>query len=222
MSGLKLVSAPSIQPVSRIEAREHLRLDDDVDDSQVRSFIKAATDWAENYTGRSFISRTYKMMLDGVSEIDDPLWEGMRTGHSSSNLNNHIEIAAAPVLSVQSIKYYSDDDTEYTWSASNYHVDTFSEPAKIVLRSGGTYPTDLRSVNGLEINFTAGYGESPSSVPEAIRVAILQYIAFLYEHRGDYEAGVQSPAVIKSLLDPYKILRFSASALSSKINSGGI
>jgi hypothetical protein len=222
MSGLKIVSAPSIQPVSRIEAREHLRLDDDVDDSQVRSFIKAATDWAENYTGRSLINTGYQMMLDGVSEIDDPLWEGMRTGHSSRNFNNYIEIAVAPVSSVSSIKYYSDDNTQYTWSASNYHVDTFSEPARIVLRSGGTYPTDLRSVNGLEINFIAGYGDSANSVPEAIRVAILQYIAFLYEHRGDYEAGIHAPGVIKSLLDPYKVLRFSSSALSSKINSRGI
>ena len=58
MSGLKIIANPAITPVSRIEARQHLRLDDDVDDSQVRSYIQAGTDWAENYTNRFFISRT--------------------------------------------------------------------------------------------------------------------------------------------------------------------
>jgi hypothetical protein len=222
MSGLKIVTGPAATPVSRTEARNHLRLDDDVDDSLVRAYIQAATDWAENYTGRFLVSRTCQMMLDGARELESPLWEGMRTGPSNVAYLDHIELAAAPVISVESIKYYSDDDTQYTWAASNYFVDTFSEPAKVVLRDGGTYPTDLRAANGLEINFTAGYGSNPSAVPEAIKVAILQYIAFLYEHRGDNEAGMQSPPVLRALLDPYRVLRFNTSAYNKMLKTGSI
>lgn len=222
MSGLKIVTGPAATPVSRTEARNHLRLDDDVDDSLVRAYIQAATDWAENYTGRFFVSRTCQMMLDGARELESPLWEGMRTGPSNVAYLDHIELAAVPVISVESIKYYSDDDTQYTWAASNYFVDTFSEPAKVVLRDGGTYPTDLRAANGLEINFTAGYGSNPSAVPEAIKVAILQYIAFLYEHRGDNEAGMQSPPVLRALLDPYRVLRFNTSAYNKMLKTGSI
>lgn len=222
MSGLKIVTGPAVTPVSRTEARNHLRLDDDVDDSLVRAYIQAATDWAENYTGRFLVSRTCQMMLDGARELESPLWEGMRTGPSNVAYLDHIELAAVPVISVESIKYYSDDDTQYTWAASNYFVDTFSEPAKVVLRDGGTYPTDLRAANGLEINFTAGYGSNPSAVPEAIKVAILQYIAFLYEHRGDNEAGMQSPPVLRALLDPYRVLRFNTSAYNKMLKTGSI
>jgi len=222
MSGLKIVTGPAATPVSRTEARNHLRLDDDVDDSLVRAYIQAATDWAENYTGRFLVSRTCQMMLDGARELESPLWEGMRTGPSNVAYLDHIELAAAPVISVESIKYYSDDDTQYTWAASNYFVDTFSEPAKVVLRDGGTYPTDLRAANGLEINFTAGYGSNPSATPEAIKVAILQYIAFLYEHRGDNEAGMQSPPVLRALLDPYRVLRFNTSAYNKMLKTGSI
>lgn len=222
MSGLKIVTGPAVTPVSRTEARNHLRLDDDVDGSLVRAYIQAATDWAENYTGRFLVSRTCQMMLDGARELESPLWEGMRTGPSNVAYLDHIELAAAPVISVESIKYYSDDDTQYTWAASNYFVDTFSEPAKVVLRDGGTYPTDLRAANGLEINFTAGYGSNPSAVPEAIKVAILQYIAFLYEHRGDNEAGMQSPPVLRALLDPYRVLRFNTSAYNKMLKTGSI
>jgi len=146
----------------------------------------------------------------------------MRTGPSNVAYLDHIELAAAPVISVESIKYYSDDDTQYTWAASNYFVDTFSEPAKVVLRDGGTYPTDLRAANGLEINFTAGYGSNPSAIPEAIKVAILQYIAFLYEHRGDNQAGMQSPPVLRALLDPYRVLRFNTSAYNKMLKTGSI
>jgi uncharacterized phiE125 gp8 family phage protein len=217
MSGLKIVTGPAATPVSRTEARNHLRLDDDVDDSQVRSYIQSATNYVENYTGRFLISRTCQMMLDGRLNVEEQIYNGYRTGHSSIPYVGHIEIAANPVISVESIKYYSDDDTEYTWAASNYYVDTFSEPAKIVLRDGGTYPSDMRAANGLAINFTAGYGASPSSIPEDIRVAILQYITFLYEHRGDFERfpPPKPPLVLSSLLNPYRILRFGAHPYSA-------
>ena len=220
MSGLKVVAGPAVEPISRVEARDHLRIDEDVDDSQVRIYIQAATEWAENYTNRVFINRTFQMMLDGAVELETQLWEGMKTGPSGVHYMDHIELAVAPVVSVQSIKYYSDDDTESTWATTNYYVDTFSEPAKIVLRTGGTYPSDLRAANGLEINFTAGYGASPSNVPEAIRVAILQYITYLYEHRGDHEGAISPPAIIRNLLDPYRILRFNTTPYGKMLKTG--
>ena len=222
MSGLKIITGPAITPVSRTEARNHLSLDEDIDDNQVRSYLQAAIDWAENYTGRFFINRTCQMMLDGAREIDDILWEGMRTGYSMTRYVDHIELAATPVVSVENIKYYNDSNTEGTWHASNYYVDTFSEPARIVLRDGGTYPTDLRVANGIEINFTAGYGTSANNVPEAIKLGILQYTAFLFEHRGDGEGVMQPPKVIRSLLDPYRVLRFNSSPYDTTYRTGVI
>lgn len=220
MSGLKIITGPAITPVSRTEARNHLSLDEDIDDNQVRSYLQAAIDWAENYTGRFLISRTCQMMLDGAREIDDILWEGMKTGYSAMRYVDHIELAATPVVSVESIKYYNDSDTQSTWSATNYYVDTFSEPARIVLRDGGTYPTDLRVANGIEINFTAGYGTSANNVPEAIKLGILQYTAHLFEHRGDSEVAIQPPKVIRSLLDPYKVLRFNSTPYDTTFRTG--
>ena len=222
MSGLKIITGPAITPVSKIEALEYLRLDEGIDDMQVRAYIQAATDWAENYTKRFFISRSCQMMLDGARSVSAYNWEGMRTGPSNVSHTDHIELAATPVISVESVKYYSDNDTQSTWAESNYYVDLYSEPARIVLRDGGTYPTDLRSANGLEINFTAGYGTNPFTVPEPIRVAILQYMTFLYEHRGDFERfpPPTPPAIIRTLLDPYRILRFGTTPYSKMLRTG--
>ena len=220
MSGLKLITGPAIEPISRIEAREHLRLDDDVDDRQIRIYIQAARNWAENYTGRAFINRTMAMYLDGFNAVDDPLWEGMRTGPSVINYANFIELTLNPVSSVTSINYYADDDTEYTWATSNYYSDIISEPARIVLRDGGALPTDLRAANGIKINFVAGYGANPTDVPEAIKVAMLQFMSFVYEHRGDYEGSIEAPKVVRSLLDPYKIYRFNTNPYAKLFNAG--
>lgn len=220
MAGLKIVSGPVVEPITVIEAREHLRLDDDVDKAQVMSYIVAVREWAENYTGRHFISRTMQMFLDGAPTKDTPLWEGMRTGPDITDYNNFIEFDVCPVQSVSSIKYYNDSDEQFTWDASNYYVDVISHPAKIVLRTGGTFPTDLRPANGLEINFTSGYGDNNTDVPEAVRVAMLQYMTFIYEHRGDYEKDVKEPAILQSLLNPYRTLRFNASAYNKMFRTG--
>jgi hypothetical protein len=223
MSGLVEITGPAIEPISRIEAREHLRLDDDVDDSQIRAYIIAARQWAENYTGRVFITRTLRMFLDGFANVTgEPYWEGTRVAPQIRTYSSYIEIAASPVIAVSSVKYYDDADNESTWATSNYYVDTAGDIAKIVLRDGGTFPTDLRSANGLEINFTAGYGSSPNSVPEAIRIAMLQYMTFLYEHRGDFERfpPPQPPAVLKTLLNPYKIMRFGTTPYQKMLKTG--
>ena len=210
MSGLKVVTGPSIEPISRLEARDHLRLDEDLDDAQVRAYIKAARVWAENYTGRAFISRSMQYYLNGLIGYDDPLWEGFKDGPYIEVKLRQIAIPISPVISVSSINYYSDTDVATEWPVENYYVDTVSDVAKIVLRDGASYPSNLRNANGIEVNFTAGYGASPNDVPEDIRVAILQYMTFLYEHRGDFERfpAPTPPAILRTLLNPYRVMRF--------------
>jgi hypothetical protein len=214
MSGLEIVTGPSIEPISRVEAREHLRLDDDVDDSQVRAYITASRMWAENYTGRTFINTTFAQHLDGyIDATPEPYWEGMKTGPSLSTNVSEIELAATPAKSVTNVKYYTDSDSESTWAASNYYVDIHGDVGRIVLRDGGTFPSDIRAANGIKVTFI--------NVPEPIRMAILQYMSFMYEHRGDDEGRIISlPPIIPTLLNPYKITRFGATPYNKMFKSG--
>jgi uncharacterized phiE125 gp8 family phage protein len=85
------------------------------------------------------------------------------------------------------------------------------------LRDGGTWPTDLRNANGIQVNYTAGYGSSTTDVPEAIRIAIQQYALNMYEHRGDDEGrALNPPMLVQNLLQPYKITRYGVSSLEAK------
>ena len=224
MAGLQTITEPTVEPITVIEAREHLRLDDDVDQTQVMAYVMAAREWCENYTGKVFINRTMRQYLDSSPASANNGFDGYKVAHQNVLVGGQssIEIAKSPVVSVSSVKYYNDAGDESTWAASNYYVDTAREVPRIVLLDSGSWPTDLRGANGLEINFTAGYGSSPNDIPEPIRVAILQYMTFLYEHRGDFERypAPTPPAVLRTLLQPYKSMRFGSTPYDNVLRSG--
>lgn len=212
MSGLTITTAPQNEPLDAAETISYLRIDSGVDTTLVDNLIQAARFWVEDYTNRTLLTTVFTLSLDAIGEVDTPLKEGFHTGYSDTPRVNYIELPRSPVQSVTSIISYADDNTATTLAASNYFVDTVRVPARVVLRDGGTWPTDLRNANGIEVLYTAGYGDSRSSIPEPIRVAMLEYIAHLYEHRGDDEGrALNAPPLIRSLLQPYIIMRYGVS-----------
>ena len=157
----------------------------------------------------NLMQTTYQQFLDSFDEYEDPLFEGMRQGPYLNYYKNYIDLVKSPVISVTHIKTYQDDDSATTMAASKYYVDNAREPSRIVLRQGETFPTDLRVANAIEIQYVAGY-TSPYQVPEPIRLAILQIIAHMYEHRGDMGNAAEAmmmPSMCKRLLSPYVIHR---------------
>lgn len=221
MSGLVEVTGPAIEPVTRAEVKSQLRLDVDDDNILIDSLIKTARIWAENYTGRMFIQRTLQQFLDSAYQADVPLWEGTRVGPYQTHFSNYIELEPTPVSAVTSIRYFDDNDSASTWATSNYYVDTVGEPARVILRDGGSYPTDTRTLNSIEVNITAGYGTATTDVPEAIRMAILQYITFMYENRGEFDGSSHKPPmIIQNLLNPYKVLRFGGTSYNKMFKTG--
>jgi hypothetical protein len=103
------------------------------------------------------------------------------------------------------IKYYSTDNTEYTMcsSTADLFIDEKSEPAKICLAYGKSWPsTTLRSYNAVCLTFAAGYGTAGSDVPQKIRNAILLLVAHLFNNREAVtdKQLTQVPMAVESLL----------------------
>lgn len=177
--GLKLITVPAIEPVSLPEAKLHLRVDIDDDDTAIVGQIMAARRWAEKATWRAFNTQTWELTLDAFPGVT---W---------------IQLPWPPLQSVTSVKYTVDAGTEYTYASSNYIVDVDNEPGKIVLKSTSTWPSDtLYPVNGVRIRFVAGYGDDAEDVPEHYRQAILLLLGHWYENR---EQVVVSGAVPKEV-----------------------
>ena len=80
MAGLKISVEPTQEPVTLQEVKEYLRVDDSTDERIIRPFIETARRFCEEHTGRALMTQTLILYLDAFQDIDDPLWEGMRTG----------------------------------------------------------------------------------------------------------------------------------------------
>ena len=222
MSGLTITTAPQNEPLDAAETISYLRVDSGVDTTLIDNLIQAARFWAEDYTNRTFLTTVFTLSLDGIGYVDVPLKEGFHTGYSDTPSVNYIELPRSPVQSVTSIKSFADDNTATTLAATNYFVDTVRVPARIVLRDGGSWPTDLRNANGIEVLYTEGYGSSRADIPEPIRVAMLEYVTFMYEHRGDFERfpPPKPPVSLQMLLQPYVIMRYGVSSFGGGMGFG--
>ena len=205
MAGLTVSTEPTQEPVTLQEVKEYLRLEDSVDERNLQPIVEASRKYAEEYLNRALMSQTITLSLDTTSDMDDPLWEGMRTAPYMNSHKNYIVLPKSPVASVTSVVTYDDSDTATTFAASKYYVDTAREPARIVLRTGETFPTALRVANAIVVIYVAGV-TSPYNIPEPIRMGILQHIAYLYEHRGDMYSPIAAvPPMLQMLYSPYRI-----------------
>lgn len=183
---LKIVTAPTDEPVTAAEAKAHARIDDDAENALIATMLKAARELAETYTGRALVTQTWSMFMDAFPACA------------------MIEVPKPPLVSVTHVKTYDDADDDTTFAASNYFVDAKAEPGRIVLRSTASWPDVDRVANGVEVQFIAGYGE-PSAVPASIKRGILELFMWLYEHRGD---GMhEPPAACYAPLVGFKIWR---------------
>lgn len=182
---LKLITAPSEEPISLGEAKAQLRVDWTNEDTQISSYILAAREYCEGFQNRQYITATWDLWLDDWPSKD------------------RFDIPLPPLQSVASIKYYGTDNTEYTLAATEYFVDDKSEPARIVLAYGKSWPsTTLRPVNGVVVRFTAGYGLA-ASVPQKVKQAMLLLITLMYEKRLPVVEGKivgEVPFAVSSLL----------------------
>lgn len=204
MAGFKVTTEPTAEPLSLQEVKEYLRVDDATDERVVQPLIIAARQFAEEHMNRALMQQTITLSLDAVVDQDEPLHEGMRTAPDLNYYKNYLVLPKSPVQSVTSVKTYDDNDTATTMATTKYYVDTVREPARVVLRTGETFPTALRVANAIEVVYVAGY-TSAYAVPEPIRLGMLQHIAYMYEHRGDMYEAQAAPTHMKTLYAPYVI-----------------
>ncbi len=215
MAGLQISTAPTQEPLTLQEVKDYLRVEDSTDERIIRPYIETARRFAEEHLGRSLMTQTITQFIDGYDEMEDPLFEGFRTGPYLTYYKNYITLARPPVVSVSSISTFNDEDTETTFASTRYYLDNVREPSRVVLRNGETFPTALRVANAIKIVYVSGY-TSPYAVPEPIRLGMLQHIAHMYEHRGDMYSAQAYPPSMQKLYAPYVVMKglYSNSLLS--------
>jgi uncharacterized phiE125 gp8 family phage protein len=186
---LTRATPPAAEPVSVSEAKAHLRVDISDDDSYISTLITAAREWCEQYLDRTLINTQWTMRLDSFPyEIELP----------------RPPIATSGTTTAVSLTYTLGDDSTATLSTTAYRVDRNSTPGVVRQLRAGTWPANLDDYNAVAVTWWAGYGASGTSVPAAIRHAILMIVGHWYESRSSVLTGSISKEIefgVKSLLD---------------------
>ena len=203
---IQLVTPPTEEPVSLLEAKLHLRVDFDEDDMLIASLITAARQAAETLTGRQLTTARWKQVLDC---FPGPSLMGVPAGQAFTLPGHAILLAKAPVQSVVSINYLDMGSVNQTMPALTYTVDVACEPARITPVFGQIWPICLPQIGAVSVTFDAGYGTA-SQVPEGIKSWIKLRVGSLYAHREEVAAlsrgRIESLPFIDGLLDPYKVV----------------
>ena len=210
MSGIKVVTFDTASAAT-FDQKSFMRVDFSDDDSLIAELIKASQNVIETYLNRAITTQTLELYLDRLFFYSDINYlEGTFTAPDMEYNSNYIVLPKPPVASVTHVKYFDDDDTEYTYASTNYYVDLISDQARIVLRTGKSWPTvtATRNANAYVVRYVAGYGGA-SDVPEPIVQAIKLLTSHLYENREAVTSlSVNSiPYTIGAMLQPYRILR---------------
>ena len=165
---------PAVEPITLAEAKAHLRLETTDEDALLAALIRAARLHLESQTGLCLISRPLRLYLDDWPE------------------GRMIQIARGPVQTIEIVTVYDAVGTPVHVDMSGYMLDGAAQPARLILPER---PATARALNGIEIDFTAGFGESGADVPDTLKRALLLHVAAMFELRGVLALDDQPGAV---------------------------
>ena len=179
---LSIYTQPSIEPVSLTSVKDILKIDSSDEDSLLTSLIETARYKCEQYVRRAFITQTLELSISAI--------EG-----------NYIELWCPPIIQIDSLTSYDSSNVPTILDPSNYSL----IEDKLVFSDTAQYPSELRSEYPIVIRYKAGYGAAVNNVPQSIKTAILYQARALYEGCG----SMFMPVMVRSLLDPFRILRLN-------------
>lgn len=197
---LKLITAPTLEPVTFADLQEHSRVSTTADRALMESYITAARQHLEEVSGRAFLTQTWELTIDSFTT---PRNEG-----GAVDCQGKIPLPFAPLASVTSVTYYDSDGNSQTMATTVYEVDTDSEPGRIGLKFGQSWPA-VRSMimNPIRIRYVVGW-TAVHLVPQPIKQAIRILAAHWYEHRESVIVGAGSsplPLALDSLLWQFRV-----------------
>ncbi len=183
-----LIGAPATEPVSLTEMKAWLREDGSGEDQLIQALIVSARMTLEACTRRFFVTQCWRLVMDAwpcAAELSIPF---------------------APFQAVSAIRIYDADGLAQTLSPDAYRSPPASDGGRLIFTSAP--PPPGRSRDGIEIDFSVGYGASPNETPEPLRRAIMVLAAHWREKRGD-DGDDALPKSVVQLALPFRRTRLT-------------
>jgi uncharacterized phiE125 gp8 family phage protein len=115
-----------------------------------------------------------------------------------------IQIVRGPVQTIEGVTVYDADGMPGAIDVSGFVLDGGARPARLILPE---QPAPGQAINGIEIDFSAGFGATGADVPDTLKRAMLLHAALLYEFRGAVAPENQPaavPAGYDRLIGPFR------------------
>ncbi len=181
--------------------KEHLRVDQDVEDSLLSAYLDSAIEECASYAGRAINQQEFQWQADA--------WpcEGLI-------------IPLAPIVSIVDVKYRDEAGTLQTMDEADWYFRR--TPSGGVVETLSTFTRPLLATEPLPallVNLIAGYDADDGSsgtedpeleMPAVIRQAVLLTVGHYYQNRESVQAGGQPvvlPRGAEFLLDTIRIYR---------------
>jgi uncharacterized phiE125 gp8 family phage protein len=221
--GLKLITPPTVEPVTAAEAKAFLPALAGISDATVDLWIAAARETFDGWNGilgRALITQTWELQVDAF-----PLSIPWGVDQLLSSAATEIRIPLVPVQSVSQVAYDDVDGIQQIIDPADYYLDSTSEPGWLFPVADVPWPTAMTAANAVRVRFVAGYGDTGAAVPRPIRQAIILSVAlsnslmskdlFVQSVTVDqvgsrnYSGGTQATATmtaeIERLVSPYRV-----------------
>lgn len=189
MPTIKVTDA-AVEPITLAEAKLWTRIDVADEDSFFEQIcIPAARQEAERRMNRTILTTTWRLQLDAfpTAQCIRLHWPFLQT--------------------VTHVKYYDEAGTQQTLAAPNYTLDTTSEPARLCLAPGQSWPAvQTERANAVEVEYKAGWDDK-AKVPAAIKQWVALFAASLFSNRELLVTGlsVSELKFADGLLDAHKV-----------------
>jgi len=180
-----LLTPPAAEPFSRADAKRFLRIEHETDDELIEALIASARREIELATRRVLVAQRWRIVLHR--------WP--RSGRITSPVN--------PLKALEAVRVYDEAGAADAVDTAVFTLDTASVPALIDC-SRLNIPAPGRSVAGIELDVSAGYG-LPADVPEPFVQAIRLLVARSYESR-DRVMPDALPHTVAALIAPFRVL----------------
>lgn len=205
----KVTVPPAELPVSLEEFKQHINISHDLTDALLTTYLGAATEFAERYTGRCIIVRTINTFRDffpsacqnegyySYGEIPT----GANTAIYSQGGNVGFEIRKSPLVAVNEISYIDTSAASVIVDTSIYYATFEADYSEVLNNEGFDWPENVaRRMQAITIDFDCGLFPDQASVEACWKVAIMEHAASIWADRGDCGGGSCSASDCGKLL----------------------
>lgn len=190
------------KPITLEEIKSYLRITGSTEDSLLNIFIDSAVSAFEACSNIDLMNKTYKAYLDSFPFDDFFCFSQLNTCYNYPILT----LPRGKVSSIVQIQYYKDGNL-VTFDSSKYRLLESTSFGKLTTTENNSYPTNADCIRqAVEITFVSGFGDTAADIPSDIKIALMSYIANLYENRGDCNGcGISNPPQFSKACMRYKI-----------------